>query len=126
MRHTKENISAGIDAMCGMFNYTPVKEVRSAPRFFLPFTRFENNAFFYHNTPYDNLFLGKLCSYLTKGGVSIQMVKFTEQDATDFKRYLDPLLRHTNPEEYMITQAEMVHENTSIFKLFLKAIGAPE
>jgi len=124
MRHTKESISAGIDAVCNMFNFTPVKEVRPTPRFFLPFTRFENGTFFYHNTPYDNLFLGKLFNFLKEGGVFLQMVKFTEQDATDFKTYLDPLLRYTNHEEVNITQAELVHQNTSIFNSYLKAIGA--
>lgn len=110
-----EALSAAIDDVAKIFGFVspvlPIVEKRQ-PVVYLPFTDVRYDCIHFKNTPIHTYAVIQLESYLEAGGVKLQLVKMSEQDARDFlpaERYFACLdMRSSTPQQiFQYTNAIM-------------------
>lgn len=99
-----------------------VIEEKPTQTVYLPFTRAEHDTIYFGNMPIDPMGIHQLEEYLKSTNIVLQLVKMTDQDATDFKGYFQWYIGYLNIKLYT---PQMILQNTSgLWMEHLRRLGA--
>lgn len=88
---------------------------------YLPFTRYEQGVLFLHNTPLNPDSVLFLEQYLARANIRLQLVRFTDQDATDFRDTRDAYIAALDATKFT---ADVMYINcTLMWKNHLRRLG---